>query len=170
METCSGIGVELRPWGKNDKDFLLLTEGSSHFRRCLVQLRGLISHLIRASSCAKDYPVILRLLHICCSAESWKEMSRAEVGRQKRNDSCIEDFNAFLPRGHMKLCRSEHCGSGFQPAPYQSLAKHCAPCKAGIKKVDQDHGRSQWGGYFSNISILQLLHCAFVWDAVSALN
>lgn len=57
METCSGVGVELRPWGKNDKDLLLLMEGSSHFRRCLVQLRGLISHLILL-----ELPVVLKTI------------------------------------------------------------------------------------------------------------
>ena len=104
METCSGASVELRPWGKNDKDLLFLTEGSLHFRRCSVQLRGLIfsisSHLVRASSCAKDCPVISRLLRICCSAESWEEASRAEMGRQKKNVNRIQAFRMFPPHGH----------------------------------------------------------------------
>lgn len=109
METCSGAGVELRPWGKNDKGLLLFTEGPLHFRRCLVQLRGLIfsisSHLIRASSCVKDCPVISRLLHICCTAEFWEETSRAEMGRQKRNASRVQAFHAFPPHGHVMLCQ-----------------------------------------------------------------
>lgn len=54
MEGCSGAGAGLRPRRKNGKDLLLLRGGSLHFRRCLVQLRGLISsissHLVRASS------------------------------------------------------------------------------------------------------------------------
>lgn len=39
----------------------------------------------------------------------------------------------------------------------------------GIKKVAQGHGRSQQGGYFSNIlNILLLAHYACVQEAVSA--
>lgn len=100
----------------------------------------------------KTVTITSRLLHICCSVESWMEMSKAEMGKQKRNASRIQAFHVFSPHGHMMLCqiRALQIWVSASPPPLcQALAKHFFLPARRIKQVAQVHGRCQQGGYLS---------------------
>lgn len=119
METYSDAGSGLRTWRKNDKDLLHLREGSLHFRSCLVQLRGLISSisspLVRASSCAKECPVISRFSTSAALLSA--ERRQAELKWAGRTEMPA-GFKLFMHFHHMDTqCHvgSEHCSSGSQP-------------------------------------------------------
>lgn len=119
-----------------------------------MQLRGLISsissHLIRASSCAKDCPVISRFSTSAALLSA--ERRQVELKRAGRRE-VPAGFKLFMHFHHMDtLCRvgSEHCSSGSQP-PLCPMPGTVLPAR-GKKNVAQGHRRSQQGGYFRNIN------------------
>lgn len=168
METCSDAGAGLRTWRKNDKDLLHLREGSLHFRRCLVQLRGLISSisspLVRASSCAKKCPVISRFSTSAALLSA--ERRQAELKWAGRREMPA-GFKLFMHFHHMDTqCHvgSEHCSSGSQlPLCLMPASDHALSSLQGeeklLPKVMEGASREVISGALTHPSVSALCMC-----------
>jgi len=95
------------------------------------------------------------------------------MGRWKRNASRIRGFHAFPPHGHVMLCRIRALQAWIS-----ALSLSCAslwPSTILLARRDQESCLGSWKETARRLMqqyyhVLQLVHCAYVHEAASALE